>query len=207
MNKDFENEKWEKLLSDIEKHRGKKRLKKFGKGISFVILGLFFINFSVGAFFTSPTGALRSVVLDISREEDGHYVQYSWLPDEKLDEMELELEDEDVYLPEYLPPGYELDEFEISPGKNYSATIVFTDDNNTILRLTQRKSPKNGESTRAFPNADETENIEISGNEGIIAYHESDTIVVFFIDHRGIEHVLTGKVSEEEMINIAESIH
>ncbi|UMZ74411.1 DUF4367 domain-containing protein [Natranaerofaba carboxydovora] len=207
MNEHFEKEKWDKLLMDIEEHRGKKRLKKVGKSISFVILGLIFINFSVGAFFTSPSEALRSVVLDISREEDGHYVQYNWLPEEKLDEIELELKDEGVYLPEYLPPGYELDEFDISP-EVYNAHITFKNDEDLLLRLTQRELSENEERASAYPNAEEIdEDVEIDGYEGMIVYHKNDYITVLFIDHKLIEHSITGKLAKEEIINIAESIH
>ncbi|OWZ82752.1 DUF4367 domain-containing protein [Natranaerobius trueperi] len=195
-----EQDNFEKLLADIERHRGKKKLNKVGKTLVSIVV--FFVIINSFGFFDNQITALRSTFFEIISQE-GSQVQYGWLSEE-LDE---ELKIDKLILPNYLPSGYELDEWDIEDEtlENYRVTLFFSDGDKKI-RLIQRKINEGTHLSAGFGEAS-TETTEINGEKGIIAFHENDYITVSFIDYRGIEHAIMGQITKNELLKIAESLN
>ncbi|OWZ84389.1 DUF4367 domain-containing protein [Natranaerobius trueperi] len=197
-----EQDNFEKLLADIERHRGKKKLKKVGKTLVSIIV--FFVIINSFGFFDNQITALRSTFFEIISQEDSQ-VQYAWLSDEFDEELDVE----ELILPEYLPQGYELEEWNIinKTPEDYQVSLLFVNKKgNSEIFFTQKKINEGAHVSAGFGKAS-IEIIEINGNKGIVAQNKNDYNGISFIDNRGIEHSINGQLSKDELIKIAESLN
>ena len=178
-----------KKLFSLQKKTYYKLINTVGKRVAIIVLALI-ISLTATTF---SVKALREAVIEFITETYEKFTKVSIHTTGSNEDNVIKT------VPQYIPQGYEI-EFEIDDGHLYS--ITYTDkENNHIIYDQQIQS---GTTYHANTEDIEFETIHINSLEGI-SYVKNEYNTVVFADENHF-YTITGKVSMEEIVKIAESI-
>ena len=185
------------VMSDINKQVGRLRLRHLvtlaGKAAAVVLIFI-----AVTAFAISSSKALRAQFINLFISESEVSVDFSFSDAEENSEASPSVQSEDHIAPGYLPDGYVLEESTTNGYHAHSEYLNEADERLMISRMGIGASHSvDNEHSRVYE-------LEVMGKPAIAL--ESEYMNILFFTSENFEYSITGVISIEDMIPIAEGL-
>lgn len=212
-------EGFEKILRQLETHRGHQRLKSMGKNFLAASLALAVLIGSASFLFPQKVSAIGNKILQMFyNETDGRKsVQYLLQEPQENNNSPGEVDPAlkeaiarapyHVKIPDYLPPGFNLQEVnagEFATGI-ISITITYSSPSGQLI-INQVNTL--GEMAAGETNNSEAQlkEVQIAEQQGILTLERNGFVSLSFLDEYDIFFTISGKLAEEEILKIARSL-
>jgi len=209
---------WSKVKNNlnIKPKRGVKRKSLIAAALLLIFATFFFISEpkSVSAFASKIIKTITNITEDAFsfrkkvNVKDGLGVSNNDFDDPRLAETQS-IVNFDLIVPKYMPEGYVLEKVKVLNNNNDQEVVsLFFFNEKDLIQIDQQSNPDGTGITLNLLREDDAEIKKINTNtmEYTLVYYKSSKFCKFMWDTDNMSYIIWGKISENEMIKIAESM-
>ncbi len=207
---------FENIMESLEIKRGRRRLKRIGRG--FLIACSIFLFMSTSLYLLFPDKVSeggRRLVKSVTYIFAGSFnietadpvCPHADQDEERILREIMRIRNAapfKISYPVYVPPEFTVSEITVRDEEaGFSLTIMFKRENQSFV-LVQREAAET-----AGPELEDerAKKVKISGNQGLLVRHSDGSHTLSFLDDRGVSFMLKGHIAEDEMLRVAASFY